>query len=274
MEKEIDDAELKNISVEGLKFLKRICEAENIKYYLAYGTLIGTIRPKGFIPWDDDIDVWMLREDYERFIKAVEKQADASWEILSYKTNSNYYFTFAKLCNKNSIIYPSRFYSGLMYGISVDIFPLDYCVSDNIEAAKIEMNKIKDEYLKWETKVKPYTGGLNYLKKDLKKYLRKTNFYVMKKLVGNHTEILKRLESELEKNTEDNAKYLMCPFSPVSCIIDKEDLQGEVKNDFEGDTYSIPSGYDNILRNIYGDYMKLPPEEKRVSHHSFIAYYK
>lgn len=89
--RKISDDELKKVSLDGLKFIKEICEKNNLEYYIGYGTLIGAIRHEGFIPWDDDIDIWMKRDEYEKFIEIVSKENNKNWEILS-TYNEDYYF--------------------------------------------------------------------------------------------------------------------------------------------------------------------------------------
>ena len=123
--KTINTEELKKIQVEILDYVDKFCEERNIKYSLYAGTLIGAVRHKGFIPWDDDIDIMMLRSDYERFLKELHEEKDSRYKILDFRYDHSYHYAFAKVIDsktqlREEVIDP---YDGL--GIYIDIFPID-----------------------------------------------------------------------------------------------------------------------------------------------------
>lgn len=267
--KKISDDELKKVSLDGLKFIKEICEKNNLEYYIGYGTLIGAIRHEGFIPWDDDIDIWMKRDEYEKFIEIVSKENNADWEILSIY-NEDYYFPWAKLCNKGSMIVPSRFFSNLIYGISIDIFPLEPLNECDEEKVVKMLEKDNFMYRKVYKKFNPYTGGIQNNK--FKYFLKKMYFKIRKKTSDNHIDFLNKIKKRSLACKE--AHYYICPLSPVPTYIKSEEINKICLMNFEGEKFKVPTGYDSILKRIYGNYMELPPKSKQVTHHSFEAYWK
>ena len=116
--------EIKSVELEILKYIHNFCIENDIKYFLNYGTLIGAVRHKGFIPWDDDIDICMFRKDYEKFIDLFSKD-DGIYKILSLETDDKYYNNFMKVINSKTKIEDERNYKTYDLGIFVDIFPID-----------------------------------------------------------------------------------------------------------------------------------------------------
>ena len=109
MKKILELEDIKRISLEGLIELKNVCEKYHLKYYLCYGTLLGAVRHKGFIPWDDDIDIVMPRKDYDKLLELSAEIESEKWKLLSSKNNKKFLFVFSKFCNKQTILKPSRF---------------------------------------------------------------------------------------------------------------------------------------------------------------------
>ena len=120
---------MKSIELEILKYLKKICKDNNIRYFISSGTLLGAIKYKGFIPWDDDIDVSLVRDEYEQLIKCIEKDNDSRYKILTYKNTKDYYYPYAKLVDtKTKVEDNAKEIKEL--GVFIDIFPLDYYNDD------------------------------------------------------------------------------------------------------------------------------------------------
>lgn len=136
--KEINTVELKRIELDILKYIKTQCEKYNLRYYLAYGTLLGAVRHKGFIPWDDDIDIHMPREDYDKLIELEYNNPDSKYKLLSPKYNKDYYYSFAKMVDNETILEETGLKQIKELGVYVDIFPLDYIKKKGALKVKIE----------------------------------------------------------------------------------------------------------------------------------------
>ena len=262
--------ELKKIEVELLLFFREFCEQHNLTYYLAYGTLIGAVRHKGFIPWDDDIDVLMPREDYEKLQDLTIGDQWPDCRFLSYKSEPQYGYPWIKLASKKTELHPSRFNNGFLYGASMDIFQLDYVAGDREEVIQ-KSQKIKDAFFQDMRKRQLYTimsqgGAFN-------KFVRKQYY----KLIGSRMEPIDHVIGAVEKKAMEisspDAKYCMLVYDPGS-VWEKEWFgEKPAYLEFEGEMFRVPENYDKVLSETYGDYMKLPPVEQRVPIHYYTAYY-
>ena len=161
MKEIIKSEDIKSICIEGLRQLKAFCNDHGLRYYLAYGTLLGSIRHNGFIPWDDDIDIWMPREDYDKLCDLLADQIPG-WELLTCKKNRKYLYEWAKLANLSSEVWPSRFRNGYLYGISIDIFPLENIEVVNEAEAKDVLNKCVHAMADFRSTSRTISGGLEY----------------------------------------------------------------------------------------------------------------
>ncbi len=272
MKRITDLARIKEIDLSILIAVDKICRQEEIKYSLAYGTLLGAVRHKGFIPWDDDIDLFMPRPDYNRFVEYC-RTHETDFGFVSCEIDPQYHRLYGKAWDKNTIIQdPFSNYEGISLGVNIDIMPIDGIgmtyedAKENIKPA-IYFNKIIsamnwDKYTKSITNpwyVEPIRFGLFLI----------TRFFNKEKYTAN-------LNSKVQKYSFDEMQYVaaVCDTKTFKAIKDKGIYSGYVELEFEGRKFMAMSGYDKFLREIYGDYMKLPPENKRVSNHNVIAYYK
>ena len=260
--KQIDEVTLKklhDVELEILKEFIRICNKHNLKYFAVGGTLIGTIRHKGFIPWDDDIDIGMPREDYDKFIKISEKELNKKYFIQVGYDYKNSWAPFTKIRKKNTLADEENItHINYPKGIFIDIFPFDNINTNNGILFKIKCNiivTITDAiYYKW---------GI----KKINEIRRKTlcRFF---SLFSN--KYLKRIQNKLMKSkNKKDTKYLVSYCG--SYTMQKETQLKELffplqTKKFEDIDILVPNKYDTYLTNIYGDYMKLPPKEKRENH--------
>lgn len=246
--------EIKQISLNILIDVASFCDENNIKYYLACGTLLGAIRHKGFIPWDDDLDIMMPRPDYNRFIDTYKND-----KYFVCNPNSGMYF-FAKVYDSNTIEYEK----GISYkkykpiGVGIDVFPLDGIVNDQNIA-----DELTKKHSKYEMLLRLSNQPIFYRKNPIKAINR-----IVPRIIGSKN-IVKKIDKIAQTYKYDDCSYVIrykdTPNGSTG-ILDKE-VYGVVKEEFEGHLFNVPSGYEKWLSRFFGDdYMKLPPEEKRIVH--------
>ena len=265
--KELSLSELKEIELETLKMFHAFCVEHNIRYFLAYGTLLGAIRYKKFIPWDDDVDLLIPREDYDRLIKLF-RDTD-QYRLYSFERNPNYHFPFAKLCDMTTRKVETMFpRAKVELGVEIDLFPLDHFDS-NPEVAAQEAERIKR-----------YMGRLGYTKVDKPHTQNPLKFAVWSLILGYHRLLgggyyVKKILKECNKETQKGSPYVgakaWCIYGRRG-IIPAEAFEEVIELEFEGEKFYAPKGYDTYLTCLYGDYLPEPPPEKRKSHHFFTAY--
>ena len=253
--------ELKFIQLDLLQKTADFCEKNGIRYFLCGGTLIGAIRHKGYIPWDDDIDIAMPRPDYDRFVKSF-NHPENYYQVVSPDINSEYEYCFAKVYDNRTVLNELH-YPGDTFGVYIDVFPADG-VKDASQIRKIMLlRKILN------------TKRANYFKRTISKKIINT-FGKMLLLPYSAHQIAKWIDNECRKyafGSLPKAGVIANPFGPGE-MVDKSVFDSEVYREFEGRKYRVPIGYDTWLRSVYGDYMQLPPVEHRVSHHTFDAWWK
>lgn len=276
-------------SLEILKVFHDICEEYNLKYFLHYGTLIGAIRHQGFIPWDDDLDVAMPREDYEAFLKIAEEKLPNNMFLQSKETDINYYVLFAKIRKIDTPLQEQTFsHFQVEKGVWIDIFPFDYCVKDSQK--EIERIQEVNENFKLRKYLFPtfYAKDekfINFPKTMVKKFVVKTLENHQKKPV--RTKLLRKLDSMYYKTLNsifvDRGKlseyYMRTYATPITYdylsnlnkgVVEQNDFEERILVEFEGYRFYAPKNFDQILRNEYGDYMKLPPKSERKNTHKWV----
>lgn len=244
-----------------LKF-DMVCKKYNLRYFLMYGSLLGAVRHKGFIPWDDDLDVCMPRSDYEKLLEIGKYEFKDPYFFQTPETDEGYYYTFAKIRNSNtSALIPLFKYQGFNMGILLDVFPLDFC---DINEAEENYNKIQKLTRDNTTFMRMSNPNLSEADKErVKKYPG-----------GNPMERHRLIQSIASKHEKDKSSDLLLSVSVVTIykydrqIFRQEDFADHVLWPFEQFEFPIPIGYDRVLRTIYGDYSKFPPLEERGKFHS------
>lgn len=268
--------EIQQIGFKGLCFLDDLCKKNNLDYFIAYGTLLGAVRHKGFIPWDDDIDILLPRESYDRLLQISLLECWDEWEMLSVNTEKQYLFPHAKLCHKKSVLYPSRFANGFLYGVSIDLFPLDAMPGDTLEEAKAYRDKIQNHFAKAANAVKyfgvPKLGFTNFLKRQIK-----SAYYtgIGSRLVD-YPVYLKKLDNTLRHNRIKDSRYVAYFNDIYKTMWDKSAFLSDTGEktflEFQGRMFQAPAEYDQVLRAVFNDYMQLPPVEDQVPKHHYKAY--
>lgn len=257
--------EIKKYSLLILKEVKRICENNNLTYFLDSGTLLGAIRHNGFIPWDDDIDIAMPRPDYEKLIIIFNEETEKPYFLHSFNTDKKYFFSFAKVCDKRTLKIEHGI--NLKQGLSIDIFPIDGYPDNE--------NNIKKHWEKLLFNFHEYVQHLNHSNSLNKKTLF-TRIKLSKSLKLTRNKAIevdtyaKSYNYELSKQAGINTII----YYGKNCRNFNKSIWTPIEHIFEDDSFSIPQGYDFILKNYYGNYMELPPEEKRTSSHGSVIYWK
>lgn len=270
--KELSLREIQLAELEVLKKIREICQNIDIKYYIMYGTLLGAVRHKGFIPWDDDIDVIMFREDYKKFVDYcnLHTMELSPFRLHHYSNNKKYIYPLARLSD-------SRYYvdyntaDDYDLGLFVDVYPFDGCGNSEEEARKIARRQRRlivpicyGGLKKFQPSV---TGGIRTLEKFL--------IYYLVRFIGVH-HFVKLADKYASKTSVNDSIYVeltsweLEKYKPMT----KEDFGEGVELEFEGEKFRAPIAYDKILKLYYKNYMELPPEEDRVGHHYYKAYLK
>lgn len=264
----------KIIQLNILNTIREFCNSHRIRYYLLYGTLLGAVRHKGFIPWDDDIDIGMLREDYNRFFSCfnqLSKDENSKYEAINIDTNSKYYLPMGKVIDRGTVLI-EEVNVDFPLGVFVDVFPIDYLPESKRKCVEIVREIGFFERLLaykqcfWSEK---YSLIKNLFHFGMKALL----------LPFSSNRICKWINSLASTHGNENSKYIgsiVLGIYGEKGIWNREDFDNEklVVKEFEGKEHPVPCGYDHVLCRIYDDYMTLPPKEKQVSHHKNNAYWR
>ena len=264
MEKFDTDA-MKRLQVEMLECFIEVCKNNGLKYFLLGGTCLGAVRHKGFIPWDDDIDVGMPRDDYEKFSEIAAKELPGHLFFQTNKTDPEYPMLFGKIRNSDTTyVEISSQKLNINHGVYIDVFPLDG-VSEN----KLERKIIRKRKTLYNARI----AQVFYTEKHGSDRLIKR---IARKMI---CLLYPSVAKTVEKREKLCRKY---PYVSSKIIAnfggawgEKEVMPKEIFGEgtqgvFEGVSVTLPQYYDAYLTRLYGDYMQLPPVEKRIGHHYYV----
>ena len=257
----IENKELKTIQLDLLRKTAEFCEKNNIRYFLCGGTLIGAIRHHGYIPWDDDIDISMPRPDYDRFISTF-NNPNNYYQVIDMSNDPKYGFPFAKVHDTRTIVNELQ-YARDSFGVFIDIFPIDGVGEDKQVLRILKLRKLL------------HTKKANFSNRTITKMI--INFFgkIILAPFSIHN-LLTMMDREARKypfGSTERAGAIINPYGTRE-IVNLKVFERAIPAQFEDREYMIPIGYDIWLKSIYGDYMQLPPEDKRHSPHVSIAYWK
>ncbi len=260
----------RDIQLVGLDIMKdihRFCVENEIRYSLAYGSLIGAIRHNGFIPWDDDIDIWMPRPDYERFCKTYQSQE--GYKLISpYKDDNYFYFTKVYDDKRTHVEMKWRHLNGDL-GVWIDVYPIDGVSDDRIvlyndfsQICQIrrKINSIRISY----TQICK-NSGLKKARAIFYKYAKRICYGSLNSLRSKHEMLCMNYVFGQTKHCSSLCCVDAYKKKKPECF-DTSDFSEYLLSDFETEKFYITASYDHILKSIYGDYMVIPPKEQQVSH--------
>ena len=240
----------------------RLCEENNLTYFLDGGTLLGAVRHKGFIPWDDDIDVAMPRDDYEKFLDIFAAIKDTNYYVLSDRYSKNtvpFYEPFAKLCKKGTLVVKNNMDPAMYKGINIDIWPFDKCIL---------------QFVPFQTKLVKFVWRLYRFKiHHMEKPKKKIKIFIARVLCFFLTKrFLEKLSKKLYLLFNNfNTRY-------ITFFSGRYGWKKETQNyntifplsklNFEGKNYNTPGNWDMYLKKLYNNYMELPPVDQQIPHDS------
>ena len=266
---EID--EIKKIELEILKTISEFCDSNHLKYYLTYGTLLGAVRHKGFIPWDDDIDINMPRNDYDRLQTLLKNQHFLFNEYTELKTpdSKSYQYQFLKVFDNRTIVYEKNMKKKYKASVWIDIFPLDKLPEEKKKQNAFMSKLLKMRKYYFYTIEKKFSGNSTFgnIKYSIIKFIMTPIYF----LINQKKRIAKYARKYINKNT----KYVFFSLNGDSYkTIFEDNILEQTDIIFEDYKFTTFKNYDKVLTQLYGDYMQLPPPEKRVLAHSLTAYWK
>lgn len=255
--RKMDLREIQQESIEIMKYIRDFCDDKGIRYFLSYGALIGAVRHGGCIPWDDDIDVLMPWKDYIRFCK--EFPNNEKYKVFSMYGNNNSNesicnIKITKVISRDTVTEMFNFPLHTRRGVCVDIFPMNGYPDDELERKKYDI-ELKNLGVIWMREVARKIGTDSF---D----------------ISNYTKLWKKLEEAMTRYDYYSSNYV----GSVACapynhsIAPKDKYEEPSKITFEGEIFDAPHDVDYVLRETYGDYMVMPPEEERNPKHFFNTY--
>lgn len=257
--------ELHSRLLDMFEWFHNLCESENLTYFAQGGTVLGAVRHKGFIPWDDDVDVGMPRADYEKLREKAERINKNSRYIVEFPENGKYTYGFCKVYDTQTILI-ENVRGKIRRGVYLDIFPID------------GIGNTFDESLKKFKKFDRYRDlfRIQSIEVNKRRSLCKNATVVFSRIIlsciYNKRKVLNLIEKNLRSADYNSCEYIVNFFGGwrEKEIMKKKWVTEPILWEFEKIKIYIPMDYDAYLTNLYGNYMQLPPIEKRVSHHDYI----
>ena len=258
---------LKQRELEVLKVVREICKKYNLEYYLVGGTLLGAVRHQGFIPWDDDIDIAMFRKDYDRFQQIAQQELGDKYFLQTNQTDQ-WHGPFMKIRINGTLFQDIDTLENAKYhkGVFIDIFPLDNVLNpDGIEF------KIRHRIIRILSRLlyRKCSSGL-MVKSRIKYWIGLVLPYLFSKSF-----MIRWRHRLMIKDILENTEYVTSfgsGFTALKQLFRRDVYHPATELEFENETFCVPGQYDFVLRQLYGDYMKLPPENERVPKHSVQKY--
>ena len=257
--KKVQDTEL-----DILKAVADLCEEHGINYFLDSGTLIGAIRHNGFIPWDDDVDISMPYQDYCRFLEIAQTELGERYFVQNFSTDANFHRSYSKVRLKDTLVRPVDLKNwNICHGAWIDIFPMFYSNSDSDICRKRKIYRYS-RYLQGKDYYHNILLVEGKTRIDNLKYLFASVIGILPLKLRKH--LHKKMLDYVFSKENMNGKYL-CRCANMIVRFDANCFTGQkCFHPFEHLNLRIPNDYDKVLRDEYGDYMQIPPEDERGTH--------
>ena len=249
------------------KEIRRVCEENDIRYFLACGTFLGAVRHKGFIPWDDDMDIGMLRSDYEKFCRIAPQKLRPQYCLQTWYTDPNYSLPFGKVVKRGTVYLESKKSRRLQEnGFYVDIFPYDYAPEELVQRDSYASRLLSIYRVKlMKSGYKPWMEEDRIVWKKRIGYL----YYQLQALFSSQKELAKGYDALA---VSIHSSPLMVEQSALRkpYYFDSAMFEHFADYTFEGETFKGLKDYDAYLKVLYNDYMQLPPEDQRENRHQIV----
>lgn len=235
----------------------QICRENNFRYMICYGTLLGAVRHKGFIPWDDDIDIVMPRDDYYKLADYIIARPELELNYIDIYNREDTIYYCAKVCDAKTVVKEARFKPVEGYGAFIDIFPLDYIPDD-----EKEREDYKKKAFHWERIVQHSSKTSIGKGKNLVHSLQIAGSYFYSHCFST-SRMIHKMHDTFISNDKKPTGYIGVPYGTH---FRAEDFSETTELEFEGHMFIAPANFNRVLATSYGNYMELPPEDKRVEH--------
>lgn len=261
------NVKVQRLTINTLNSFIKFCEQNGLRYYFTGGALIGVLRHKGFIPWDDDIDIGMPRKDFDKFHKMIESNCPEGFGICNRFTNDNWHFAMSQFIDLQSIVEINLAEQPRIANIWIDVFPIDGLPSNRVlrwfRVKSILVHRYLVQISHIETQVDSHRDRPWYEKV----ILHLCKIVPIGKMI-NTNKILDHLEKVLRKTDFYSSEYcgnMLGRYREREVVLTRW-FGNPIDGPFEEQLVKIPEDSDSILKSLYGDYMQLPPEKDRVAH--------
>lgn len=254
------------VQLEMLFEIDRVCRENDIRYFLHCGTFLGAVRHKEFIPWDDDLDVAMFREDYDRFRAIAPEKLKESYCFQDWHTDARYPLPFGKLRKKNTYFLEAKSAPLAENGFFVDVFPIDPAPESEKERDHLKnqlLNLFRVKLMK-----SGFTPWVEENRINWKKRIGYMPYWLLSRLVSNRW-LIQKYDTLVAAVPQGACVYEQSAL-PKPNYFQRVWLQELEIYPFESGSFPGPKDYDSYLTSLYGDYMTLPPEEERENRHQIV----
>lgn len=266
--KQIDLNELKTVQMDVLSAIHRFCTEHDIKYSLACGTMLGCVRHKGYIPWDDDIDIYMLRKDYNKLIESFPDVYEGRYKFVTLERDPKWNRPGGKAFDVSTLL-KEQTSEPFDLGVNIDVFPIDNVPDDDVAWLKYDKRRRFLQHV-YSMKVTTFRRGRSLFKNFFLAICKIVLLPFSSRFLAQYIQnVAKQYDGQ-----ETNRVFECCQGIYLKHPFKKSLFENLVLMPFEDREFMAFADFDEYLTNGYGDWRKLPPKEKRVSHHAFKAWWK